>query len=538
MRLRWCLCAGFVLLAFTSLTLTLIPWMQNPDDNTPGEVQIRRRVGVRRVFKGADYRRPITPGEHRTNHRVDLEGATFEYYRPKTPGGFPLRSTFKQGAGNSPRDLQRVNFRSASEGADTLHPTITRPPTMVSNADPGCTDLPPQFASPDRRLTRHNPPVAASCKLLSRGDEEERKRVREQMYSWNNTFSDREFMENLASNCTKTRQAFSNFYTSRVEREFPLAYIFLVHYKEGLIQQLVRLMKFFYRPHNAYCIHIDNKAPSWWKSLVRNLTSCLPNVIVPSQSVYIVYATTRILHAHLCCFRELVKSKIPWQYAFNLHSTELPLATNRDLVELTKSMDGINIVHIGENMSNTEISPSAQNKITHRVTWDNKGKLIYKRRHRLKPPFHLNLFKSAASANSALTRRFVNFMLSDRRAKFLARYLKTFPSAVEFFFSTVNNFPDAPGGRRQLTGRTMPLIVKRIWSHETANSSLCKEKHVVHKICICSASDLPWIIEAMEERKFYFLNKYLIGYDHVVMDCIEDRLVQRNVEEYTRDCTR
>ena len=387
------------------------------------------------------------------------------------------------------------------------------------------------------QLGSHTPRVTASCKLLFNGDNVESRRVRSSMNSWRNSVTDREFLEKLTSNCTQLRRDFSSsFYTSTMEREFPLAYLYLVHYKEGLIQQMIRMMKLHYRPQNVYCIHIDNKSIDWWKLLIRKFSLCFPNVIVPQQNVAIVYATTRILHAHLTCFRELLKSDVKWEYAFNLHSTELPLATNRELVELAKSMRGMNIIDHGEDLSRTNISASSKKKVTHSVKWNEHGKLFYSYRKKFRPPFHITIYKSAASANSGLTRKFVKFMLANKRAKFLARYLKSFPSAVEFFFSTVNHFLDAPGGGALPKGQKMPLLVKRIWFYQTKNSTLCREKHFIHKICIASSSDLPWIREAMKKRWFYFLNKYWLGYDNVLMDCIENALVQRNIEEYKRDC--
>ena len=37
-------------------------------------------------------------------------------------------------------------------------------------------------------------------------------------------------------------------------------------------------------------------------------------------------------------------------------------------------------------------------------------------------------------------------------------------------------------------------------------------------------------------RDVFFFNKYFMDYDHVVMDCMERRIVQQNQLEYQRDC--
>lgn len=401
-----------------------------------------------------------------------------------------------------------------------------------------CSVLPPDFTLPLRRLTRHNPQVQASCDLLFKGDPEERRKVRSSMDSWKNSLTDKHYLRQLVSNCSTTRQKFlDNFYTSKLEREFPLAYIFLVHHKEGVIQQYLRLLKVLYRPHNVYCIHLDAKSPKWWRILVEQFSKCFSNIIVASKSVDVVYGTVRILQAHLSCFHELLQTELPWYYAINLHGTEVPLTTNRVLVELVKSMKGVNIVDIGENLTSSH-ARHARRKVKLSITWDTNGSRFYHQRTSFHPPFNMTLFKSAASANSALTREFVNFMLTNKRAKELLHFLHDFESAVELFFSTVNHFPDAPGNVYLLEkNKKMPLLAQRVWYFQTQqNASLCIERKLNHRICICSASDLPWLRHKMERRSFYFLNKYWIEYDHVIMDCMEDLLVKKNIEEYTRDC--
>jgi len=45
---------------------------------------------------------------------------------------------------------------------------------------------------------------------------------------------------------------------SEEEREFPLAFSVIV-YKDT--EQFERLIRAVYRPHNAYCIHLDIKTP-------------------------------------------------------------------------------------------------------------------------------------------------------------------------------------------------------------------------------------------------------------------------------------
>ena len=435
--------------------------------------------------------------------------------------------------GATPRNVLSTIHRTARYSFTFVDEAL-RTPRLPRSAD--CNILPPDFSTPSRRLTRHSPTLNASCELLFSGDVNERLRVRQMMESWNNSVIDQQFLTDLSTDCPKTRQSFyDNFYTSRAERNFPLAYIFLVHHKEGVIQQYLRLLKVLYRPHNVYCIHLDAKSPIWWKLLIKEFSRCFSNIIIASESVDVVYGTVKILHAHLSCFRELQQTELPWQYAINLHGTELPLATNRELVDLTRSMNGLNIIDVGENITNSNAS-HVRRKLHLSVSWNDKGTRIYhSRSSNIHTPFNITLFKGANSANSALSREFVNFMLTDERAKSLVHFLHDFESAVEFYFSTVNHFSDAPGNAYLLKkGHRRPLLVHRIWHFQ--NTSRCRESKWHHRICIVSASDLPWLKRGMESGNFYFMNKYWMEYDHVVMDCMENLLLQKNVNEYGHDC--
>ena len=63
-----------------------------------------------------------------------------------------------------------------------------------------------------------------------------------------------------------------NFYTSETERNFPLAFEMPIYYQQNFLLQQIRLLKYLYRPHNIYCIHIDKKSPKWWTVGLRQFT--------------------------------------------------------------------------------------------------------------------------------------------------------------------------------------------------------------------------------------------------------------------------
>jgi hypothetical protein len=52
--------------------------------------------------------------------------------------------------------------------------------------------------------------------------------------------------------------------------------------------QVERLLRAVYRPHNVYCVHVDLKAASSFRHALTLMVRCLPNVFMLQKS-YAVY---------------------------------------------------------------------------------------------------------------------------------------------------------------------------------------------------------------------------------------------------------
>ena len=415
----------------------------------------------------------------------------------------------------------------------TLTPTLG----SVSSVD-ACKQVQKTGFMNRKWVTHHTPHIDVSCNKLRAGDLHEQKRVKSIVKNWHNSISDSEYFEDF-KNCSKTVQDFvTGFYSSPSESNFPIAFEMLIFYKEGRIQQYLRLLKFLYRPQNVYCIHIDKKSPEWWTKEIQRFASCFPNIIIAEQPVEITYATATILYGHFSCLKDLVESNLKWEYVITLHSTELPLVTNKEMVDGLKLFNGSNFIPKGVDVSTS--NSQLRNWITYKVLSIRDGTWVKLSKEKLDPvPYNIQLYKSGASANSALSRMFVEFIFKDEHAIALADWLKDVHSAVEFFFSTVNHFPTAPGGFATLKNKKLlnAELAHREWSHDILkNHKLCVNLKVVHDICIVSAGDLPRLSKASKEKEWWFFNKYFINYDHVVMDCMEELLLDRNIHEYKSDC--
>ena len=427
---------------------------------------------------------------------------------------------------------RKTNFTAdETSGRINIRSFITEVPVKITR----CTQA--QYSLiPDNRFFPRSDSVADCPKLFKRTSHL-RTGLIHGLKAPDKIQSDRDFFKNLTNNCSETYRDFKDaFYVSEFEEKFPIAFEMLTYYKPLRIQQYIRLLRNIYRPQNVYCIHIDKKSPEWWTNLFKEFAECFPNVFIAKNPVSVLYASSGILYAHLRCFDELLERDLDWKYVISLHGTELPLVTNKEIVRKLKQMNGSNVIPRGVNASDKH---SAYHQwISHKVVKHGNGVSLSK--EKVHVPKNITIFKSASSANSAITKQMVQFMLKDQRAIELGKFLKDAKSAVEFFFSTINNLEDAPGGFNTFSKKIkMPLIAQRDWLRKGDKISygFCGGGHVVHNICIVSAYDLPRLRNASQHATWWFHNKYFIEYDRTVIDCMEDLLLQRNRMEYEKDCS-
>ncbi len=120
-----------------------------------------------------------------------------------------------------------------------------------------------------------------------------------------------------------------------MEKSFPIAFTFVVYERP---QQIMRLFKLLYRPHNFYCIHPDRKSSYLFVNILSNIAQCLDNVNIATKREHVVWGEYTIMKAQMNCLSDLVKlrDKLPdkkkWKYVVNLCGKELPLSTNHEMV--------------------------------------------------------------------------------------------------------------------------------------------------------------------------------------------------------------
>uniref|UniRef100_A0A8C6SNJ5 Glucosaminyl (N-acetyl) transferase family member 7 n=1 Tax=Neogobius melanostomus TaxID=47308 RepID=A0A8C6SNJ5_9GOBI len=279
-----------------------------------------------------------------------------------------------------------------------------------------------------------------------------------------------------------------NFITaplSKEEEDYPLAFILTIH-KE--LELFIRLLRAIYMPQNVYCIHVDGKAPQEYKAAVQKLASCFGNVFVARRSETITYAGYSRLQADLNCMGELAMSKIRWRKVINLCGQDFPIMSNLELVRYMQSKDFIHI----------EMAGSHVRRIDQR-----KGP----------PPHNMQLY--FGTAYYALTREFVQFVLTNQVAQELLMWSRDTYSPDEHFWVTLNHVKEAPGSFPSGGWQGSVRAIK--WSDQQgASHDGCRGRYV-RDICVYGIDDLPWIIKS----KGMFANKFETDAYPEALDCLE-----------------
>ena len=371
-------------------------------------------------------------------------------------------------------------------------------------------------------VTTVQPPVRANCQLLKVGNRTEQERVLSELKNWTNRETIDEFYTK-AQRCSYVRNLLSSdtFYISDTERNFSIAYSVLFHNSP---QQIMRLLRVIYRPHNVYCLHPDRKADKTLIQVFRKLASCFDNIFVPDNLVDVTYLHISTVDAHLKCFHHLNASTIQWRYANILCGKELPFSSNRVMVDALKKLNGDSVV----NAYRLPDKDFKERLTSHYRAVNGTMQKLGPRTE--KAPFTMELYKSVIYLSAS--RQFVDFLLTSTRVRALYQYMSTALMPDEEFFATAYMLPEAPTAHRP--GFKL-FLVKAFFLFENPNKT-CAGK-AVHTSCILNVRDIPLLHEYMSGKStIFFYNKYFMEYDHVVMDCMEQRIVEQNKLEYRRDC--
>ena len=386
-------------------------------------------------------------------------------------------------------------------------------------------------------VTKFEPVIQKQCEVLAANSQTEIDRVAKALETWKNNEPYEMFFDKLG-NCSCVIKEFSNlFYVSPMEEEFPLAYMLVVHTSA---RQVIRLLKAIYRPQNIYCIHPDARREDQFAAVFYRIANCLENVFVASNRTKVYYRHYSILEAQLNCMEDLTKyNKSRWKYVVNLIGRELPLKTNREIVNILGGLKGLSVVNshpIEQYFRDERFQYKYKVSEITGNTWQSSHKLDA-------VPHGIELYKG--STHFAITRLFAHFLLTGEKAKDFREYLKDVQSPEESFYASLYHLPEAafygghPGNATTGMPRIPGWLESSIWLNHGNRSqeklNYCSGK-VVHSLCIVNSGDIHRIYKRALHWEHFFFNKYSMEEDHVVMDCMEERLIHRNINEYIHDC--
>ena len=367
-------------------------------------------------------------------------------------------------------------------------------------------------------VTVLEPPIARNCTKVFNGDKTEIGRIHIVSRKWQNGLSDLALL-NLTSNCSWVLDYFSdNLYATKLERSFPIAYSFVIYNQP---QQFLRLFRFLYKPFNTYCIHPDKKSPPLFQRIIENIANCLQNTFIASKLIDVQYAKPSLLEAQMSCMMDLVRlrdaqsEQVKWNYVINLCGKELPLASPHEIVTHLRRAEGSSVIR------------------ARRVKPDEKKTV--RRLHGRRIPHNLQLYKGLAYM--AISYQFANFLLTNKTAIEVHEFFKTCDIPEEHFYSTLYKLPGVPGGFNKSIPSDFFHVIAVFWADDRVGWSQECAGETVHGICIVATGNWKEVVaRSRDGEKSLFHNKYFMEQDHVVMDCMEERLVARNKDEFKSDC--
>lgn len=301
---------------------------------------------------------------------------------------------------------------------------------------------------------------------------------------------------------------------SEEEASNPLAFILTIHKN---LEMFLKLLTAIYTPQNIYCIHVDQKSPKDFSQAVQKVADCFPNVFIATKRETVVYAGISRLQADLNCMEDLVRYDSPWNHVINLCGQDFPIKTNREIVDYLKSKWN------GKNLTPGVKQPDHikyRTQISYKE-FVHKGKsYVYPtKKGKGDPPYNLTLY--FGTAYYALTRDFVQFVLSDKRATDLLEWSKDTYSPDEHYWVTLNRIKGAPGSTPDAGWEGNIRAIK--WrDQEGINHSGCTG-HYVRDICVYGLGDLQWLADSPH----LYANKFDPLRYPLVTDCLERQYRRR-----------
>ncbi|CDQ86404.1 unnamed protein product [Oncorhynchus mykiss] len=378
-----------------------------------------------------------------------------------------------------------------------------------------CSDRKP-LRSPDL-LPLHYAVDLPACSAIIRGDIEglEKEQLRRLLKTKKKIqLLSEAFYHNVTQDCQRfvTDREFITMPLSPEEEEFPIAFSMVIHEK---IEMFDRLLRALYTPQNVYCVHIDQKSSEDFKSAVRAIVSCLPNVFVASKIESVIYASWSRVQADLNCMEDLLKSPVQWRYLLNTCGSDFPIKTNAEMVQALKLLNG--------RTAWSQRSPTATRRAdgssttTSPTPWSGQ---------RLRRPLHLSTPPCSLATH---TLAFVHHVMKSQEVQVLLEWEKDTYSPDEHLWATLQRMTAVPGSNpsnskyQQSDMNSIARVVR--WSYLAGDvRSGAPYPHCSgtyrRAVCVYGAGDLQWLLN----QHHLIANKFDPEVDDVAIRCLESYL--------------
>ncbi len=363
-------------------------------------------------------------------------------------------------------------------------------------------------------ITKAGPESPRNCSKLFNGDPFEIRRQKSYMSRWKSSFKDSDLLV-ATSNCSWVDDYFSNnLYITKLEKSFPIAFTFLIHNSP---QQVMRLLRVLYRPHNQHCIALDLKSSTETQEIFKNLAKCLGNVHIVSQLREVRWGHKSIMESQMQCSRDLLAirqkqiEQHKWKYIINLCGKELPLNTNHDIVSHLIKLNGTSAINA--------------RKVVEKKFLVRLNKTL---------PSGIQLYVSPSYMS--LSFKFVHYLTTNYTTLSLFNFFsKNCLIPEEHYYSSVYMFPGVPGGfNPELPKNAYFVNTQSFWRFERhffLDKYSCSGE-IIHEVCVVDVGDM---LRIKFGGNVHFHNKYFMENDHVIMDCFEEQVIAKNKLEFLKD---
>uniref|UniRef100_A0AAZ3PE77 Beta-1,3-galactosyl-O-glycosyl-glycoprotein beta-1,6-N-acetylglucosaminyltransferase 3 n=1 Tax=Oncorhynchus tshawytscha TaxID=74940 RepID=A0AAZ3PE77_ONCTS len=303
-----------------------------------------------------------------------------------------------------------------------------------------------------------------------------------------------EFYHNVTQDCQRyiADRGFITIPLSQEEKEFPIAYSMVIHEK---IEMFERLLRALYTPQNVYCVHIDQKSSEDFRSAVRAIVSCLPNVFVASKIESVIYASWSRVQADLNCMEDLLKSPVQWRYLLNTCGTDFPLRPTLRCMESEVTngyKKGRWLFH--HNVTNTVVRTEVK---------------------KTPPPINTPMF--SGNAYFVVSRAFVRHVMKSQEVRVLLEWEKDTYSPDEHLWATLQRMPAVPGSNppnSKFQQSDMNSMARVVSPYPHCSGTYRRA------VCVYGAGDLQWLLN----QHHLIANKFDPEVDDVAIRCLESYL--------------